>query len=443
MSQQRGKGRRRGKGGTSRTTAPARGAGSRGPGSASRGPSSRGPGGSTASGRGPRAGASTGPNRVAKRSGSSSVAGVGSRTVGSSSVAGGIAAAAAKRRQASAIAQGASPVPYLLGVGGAAIALIALLIALDSQPDIKPPEFSNAQRREVKRKRYRQTTFKRGDDPVRARAAALEKEIVAAREFQDAQFAKVPNGRYPGPGQMEQVLERWIQLEPKVKGSEFESFVLSRLIANRALREEAGMKRARDMRLYVQSAAEVSDWDRVYHLIDKFPAIWKESPKVATYIGTLRAEMKDWQRRWEASKIKYYINMDNHQAGKGIQLSYVRDGGIHKGWLKLSGDHSGRADFICQLTSNPGPKVYLYLSHTSTILGHLANPDHRRGYSPVTIRVNDNVIVGEWTPGGNTTTRWNVAKYLRVGPNVISIALGDARSQYWLRRVELSDFEPN
>ncbi len=75
----------------------------------------------------------------------------------------------------------------------------------------------------------------------------------------------------------------------------------------------------------------------------------------------------------------------------------------------------------------------LYLSHLSSGMGG------RKGYSPVNIEVNKKCVAANHDPRSDnyTVDRFEIASYLHVGTNEITITLGNITTHYWIEWLKL------
>jgi hypothetical protein len=78
--------------------------------------------------------------------------------------------------------------------------------------------------------------------------------------------------------------------------------------------------------------------------------------------------------------------------------------------------------------------------HATLRLEHLtASQGSREGYSPINIYVNEQVAVENFSPQAMNYV-WNefdIGQYLQQGENEVVIRLGNARTHYWIKRMEI------
>jgi len=91
------------------------------------------------------------------------------------------------------------------------------------------------------------------------------------------------------------------------------------------------------------------------------------------------------------------------------------------------------AKLICKFTLDEMPsQAFLVVEHLSSYSKGCPN----EGYSPVTIILNDKIVVSNFSPASHkyTTDRWNVTELLKEGENEIVWEAADLCTHYWLKQ---------
>jgi hypothetical protein len=325
--------------------------------------------------------------------------------------------------------KGVSPLPYVIGLVGMIAATIAVMNAASRPPVIEPPRFAVDQKQIQRKALIGATVERRQTDPVAAQRAELEERIVAVRTQSDKVLAA------PSVEQLEDVLTQWRTFASQVKDTDFESFVQLRIEEVLATRDKLALKSFEETRTQIYHLISLSNWDAALRRLDTFPRLFLENAEVADSHQKLLSETRDGKQRYEACSLRAFVSFDKQpREEQGIRLVFAQTAGHDGHWMKVTGNHTGRIVFVAELPRIP-PKVYLVVQHLSSL--------HRnRNYSPITLTINGQILVGEWWPHSQTSTRWEVQRYLHPGQNILVWTLGDARTTYWLQRIELTDYEP-
>ncbi len=123
---------------------------------------------------------------------------------------------------------------------------------------------------------------------------------------------------------------------------------------------------------------------------------------------------------------------------EGVQL----EGGVkgRDGELRLT--QGGHSKLRWKATFAHRPSVaFLRIGHLTAMMHLQEKGRNEFGYSPVTLRINDRIVVEDLDPiagMGFVVDRFDVADFLREGENNFELALGQrAVSHYWVKSIEL------
>lgn len=334
---------------------------------------------------------------------------------------------AAGRKEAS------TPVGIVVfGVVGVVGLVFAVMIALDTRPPgtVDLPSIDSIKSGPVQLEQIKEIAVERDTGDAERKRRELEAGLLEAEKFAQARLED------KDPARFTEVLARWRTLREHAMGTHYAAYVQTKIDRVAESLDAAAVEYHNHEIGWILGDANAGDWETCFQRFDRYPPAFRES-SVWPEVRALRTAYEERRRAWERVTVRAVADFGAPSPKyEGLRLLAQQDTVLQQNTLKLVANNRSTVAFGFPLSQVPKP-LYLRVTHLSSV--------HKgRFLSPVTITINDRVLVGDWTPSelNYITTIWDISGYVKTGENAIVWQLGDARTLYWLKKVEISDWLP-